>query len=706
MTDSHYSRAYEILGRGRTLVVLGLILAAFVLGYYVSGPKETSTPTADVQREAAKKPAAEAKKPSLWTCSMHPQIRLPNPGKCPICFMDLIPLETGKEDLSDTAVPRYSMSKAAKKLAEVETAEVKRDHAKVSVRMVGMVAEDETRVAALTSRVEGRLDEIYVTFTGVLVNRGDPMVKIWSPTLIKSQVELFETLRGKDEDPGVIKGAEEKLIQQGLTDEQIKAIKEKKKPDLYVTLKAPISGIVTRKMALLGQFVKEGQEMYFINDLSQVWIRLDAYETDMPWIRYGQDVTFTTPSVPGRTFRGKVLFIDPMLTTMTRSVKIRVEAANPDFLLKPGMFVSAELDAEVDAAGKVIKSEWVAKYICPTHPSDTPSAEPGTCPDSKMQLRPASAFGYATDAEPRYPLIIPATAPLITGERAIVYVEDPNTERRTYEGREVVLGPRAGDRYVVYEGLKEGERVVTRGNFKIDSAMQILARPSMMRPADAAKAKTPPAKAEEELVEKVTAPADFLAKLSPVVEEYLRLKEALVEEKTEEAARHAQALTRLFKGMDAGSLDQKASAAWKSLSGTIVHELEHVAESQDVQKQRTAFDAVSENFVKLVMSFRHVMKDTLVVFHCPMAFDSRGAYWVEAGEERRNPYFGHTRYKGQDMLQCAELVEKIPPERVSEAGQDAGTIVPDKNPVQSEPAADTPAGKPAPSGQGHEEGKK
>jgi len=134
-----------------------------------------------------------------------PQIKLPNAGKCPICFMDLIPLESGRDADTRVSTVQYSMSEAAKKLAEVGTVEVKRNHAKVLVRMVGLVYEDETRIASLTSRVDGRLDEIFVNFTGSLVNKGDPMVTIWSPTLIKSQVELFESMKSKDTE-GIIRG--------------------------------------------------------------------------------------------------------------------------------------------------------------------------------------------------------------------------------------------------------------------------------------------------------------------------------------------------------------------------------------------------------------------------------------------------------------------------------------------------------------------
>ena len=650
-----------------------LIIAAFIFGYYLPQGSDTKvaveqkteqqkgTTAADTHDHSSPVASSQAKQASWWTCSMHPQIKLPHPGKCPICFMDLIPMASEKDGGADVNPVQYSMSQAAKKLAEVETVAVKRDHAKVAVRMVGLVYEDETRIASLTSRVDGRLDEIYVNFTGNLVNKGDPMVTIWSPTLIKSQVELFESMRSRDTE-SIIRGAEEKLLQLGMTNEQIEDIKKQQKPNLYVTLRAPINGVVTKKMAILGQFVKEGSEMYTINDLSHVWIKLDAYETDMPWIRYGENVTFTTPAVPGRKFTGKVLFLDPVLDTKTRTVKIRVEAENPDYTLRPGMFVTAEIEAEVDAKGRVIKSEWAGKYICPIHPIEQPSTDPGFCPESKMALRPASAYGYADDPKPQFPLLIPAAAPLITGKRSIVYVEVPNQDRPTYELREVVLGPRAGDKYVVYDGLKEGERVVTQGNFKIDSAMQIVAKASMMNPIEPKPAKDSGEKAEEEVVKKLQAPETFVSALTPVVEEYLDLKEKLVEEKTEDAVVSAEKLTKLLKEINSTGLDDKARDTWKRLADTMTTNLKTIADSREIEPMRKAFDPLSEAFAKIVMGFRHAMPDSLFLYHCPMAIDQQGAYWIESSQDVKNPYFGETPYKGQQMLKCAELVEKIPPE--------------------------------------------
>ncbi|MFH0822475.1 MAG: efflux RND transporter periplasmic adaptor subunit [Pseudomonadota bacterium] len=653
----------------RAILLLGavaLLATGFAVGFHLSGgshheDKEVHSDAGPSHQRPAS-PEEPARKTEVWTCAMHPQIKLPNPGKCPICFMDLIPLRSDTLGTGDTGSRRYAMSEAAKRLARIDTVPVRREAAKVKVRMVGTISEDETRVAALTARVEGRLDEVFVNFTGVKVNKGDPMVTIWSPTLIKSQVELFETLRGSHVDDAVIRGAEEKLIQLGLTREQVQQIKDSKKPTMNITLRAPISGIVMRKMAVLGQFVKEGQEMYIINDLSHVWVKMDAYESYMPWIRYGQDVVFSTSAVPGRQFKGKVLFIDPTLDTRTRSVKIRAEADNPDLSLKPGMFVTAEVEAEVDKAGRVIKREWVGKYICPLHPQDTPGTEPGTCPDSKMPMRPASAYGYADDPSPELPLVIPVSAPLITGKRAVAYVEVPGTGQPTYELREVVIGPRAGDKYVVYGGLEEGEKVVTRGNFKIDSAMQILGKQSVMSLDAPSGAPAGRDQATDEVVAKLPAPAEFLNRLTPVVKAYLGLKEALVEKETEAAAVEARSMANLLADVNGQVLDEKGRELWKTNSQSILSALKTISEQKDIPVMRKGFDPLSESFSRLLMSFRHAMPGPLFVYYCPMASDEQGAYWIEENKEPRNPYFGRELFKGQNMLKCAELTETIPSE--------------------------------------------
>jgi len=243
-----------------------------------------------------------------------------------------------------------------------------------------------------------------------------------------------------------------------------------------------MGGIVIHKNATEGMYVNTGTPIYRVADLSRLWVKLDAYESDLPWIRYGQEVEFTTQAYPGQVFKGTISFIDPVLNDKTRTVKVRVNVDNSQGELKPQMFVKAIVHSQVAGVGKIMAAELAGKWICPMHP-DVVKTQAGSCDICGMDLVTTESLGYVkADTPEKAPLVIPVSAPLITGKRAVVYVQVPNTEKPTYQGREIVLGPRAGDYYIVKSGLAEGEIVVTNGNFKIDSAMQIQAKPSMMNP--------------------------------------------------------------------------------------------------------------------------------------------------------------------------------------------------------------------------------
>jgi Cu(I)/Ag(I) efflux system membrane fusion protein len=228
----------------------------------------------------------------------------------------------------------------------------------------------------------------------------------------------------------------EKLRLWGLTKKQIANIEKREKPSDHMTIYSPISGVVIDKNVHEGMYLKTGDRIYTIADLSQVWVKLDAYESDLSWIRNGQEVEFEIEAYPGEILKGKIGFIDPFLDTKTRTVKVRVNVPNSEGKLKPEMFVRAVLYPVV-----------------------------------------------ADAAEGESLLLIPASAPLITGKRTVVYIKVPGN-KGTYQGREIVLGPRTGDYYLVRQGLTEGELVVVNGNFKIDSAIQILAKPNMMSPEE------------------------------------------------------------------------------------------------------------------------------------------------------------------------------------------------------------------------------
>ncbi len=465
-----------------------IAIIAFVAGYFFKSLLQPSA--ADAEHKHPRREVAQQKQ-TWWTCSMHPQIRQPKPGKCPICFMDLIPVSTTDADVGERQI---SFSKAAIKLMEVETTLVERKFVTAEIRMIGKIDYDETRVKHITAWVPGRIDRLYVDFTGITVSKGDHMVYLYSPELLSAQAELLQAAKAvanfkaggseliRRSILATLEAARGKLRLLGLTKEQIEEIEKTARPVDHLTIYAPMGGIVIHKNATEGMYVETGTAIYTVADLAHLWVKLDAYESDLPWIRYGQEVEFTTEAYPGEVFKGRISFIDPVLNAKTRTVKLRVNVDNRDGKLKPEMFVRAIVRSKVATGGRVMAPEMAGKWICPMHPAIV-KTEAGSCDICGMDLVTTESLGYVkVDTPNEAPLVIPASVPLITGTRAVVYVQVPKTEAPTYEGREVVLGPRAGDYYIVKSGLAEGEIVVTNGNFKIDSALQIQAKPSMMNP--------------------------------------------------------------------------------------------------------------------------------------------------------------------------------------------------------------------------------
>jgi Cu(I)/Ag(I) efflux system membrane fusion protein len=480
---------------------MGLLLGAFVClaaGFALRAllAPDSASRSADSAETAPRQVETE------WTCSMHPQIRGERGDLCPICSMDLVPVSRAAGGAEGTRHPReLSVSEAAKALMDIETAPVERRFVAAVVRMVGKVDYDQTRLADIAARVAGRLDRLYVDYAGIPVRKGDHLVWIYSPELLAAQEELLqarqaaETLGERASDlvrestEATYAAAREKLLLLGLSEEQLDELQRSGEPSDHLTIYSPVAGVVIDKNAKEGAYVETGTRIYTVADLSRMWVHLDAYESDLSWLRYGQKVEFEAEAYPGESFEGTISFIDPVLDADTRTARVRVNVPNEDRRLKPGMFVRARVRSLVAAGGRVMEPDLAGKWISPMHP-EIVKDEPGTCDVCGMDLVRAESLGYLS-ADPNVaetPLVIPASAPLITGERAVVYVEVPGGNRPTYRGREIVLGPRAGQHYLVRSGLREGERVVTRGAFKIDSALQIQARPSMMSPGTGADA--------------------------------------------------------------------------------------------------------------------------------------------------------------------------------------------------------------------------
>ena len=631
----------------RVLKVVILVAITFFAGYLFHALLQQSP--RDKGRMPVPQAAEQAPTQTEWTCSMHPQFRLPKPGKCPICDMDLIPAVAEEGDIGERQI---AFSQEALKLMEVQTIPVERKFVEAEIRMVGKVDYDETRVKNITAWVPGRIDRLYVDFTGITVNKGDHMVDLYSPELISAQAELLQALKAagsiknntsdlmKRTTLATLEAARDKLRLLGLTRAQIDKIESAGEPVTHITVYSPMGGIVINKQATEGMYVNTGTPIYTLADLSRLWVMLDAYESDLSWIRYGQEVEFSTEAYPGQVFKGKISFRDPILNAKTRTVKVRLNVDNPDGKLKPGMFVRSVLRAKVAQGGAVMDPELAGKWICPMHPSVVKD-QPDKCDICEMDLVATESL-YTTASEPNEPpLVIPATAPLITGKRAVVYVRIPDADKPTFEGRQVVLGPRARDYYLVKEGLAEGEIVVTNGNFKIDSALQIQAKPSMMSAVSGHK------------YEIFDVPDEYRKQLWAVTEKYLSLHEALASDDKDNASKAADNVLQALNAVEMSLLTGNAHNVWMVNSTNMKEALKTIKQANAIEPMRKGFEKLSIELIAVVRQFGVHPDKTLYKINCPMAFNNKSAVWLQMDEDIRNPYFGASMYK------CGKVTEVI-----------------------------------------------
>ncbi|MCB1234932.1 MAG: efflux RND transporter periplasmic adaptor subunit [Verrucomicrobiae bacterium] len=590
--------------------------------------------------------AGDAAAGTIWTCSMHHQIRRDKPGKCPLCAMDLVPASqlSGKDDPGPRAL---RITDEARALAGIRTVPVERRLVDAEIRLIGRIDYDETRKKTLAAWFPQRIDRLYVDYTGIPVQRGDHLARVYSPELLTAQKELLSALRFGSE----VETIRDKLRLWGLSDEAIRAIEERGETSDRMEIDSPLEGVVIRKHINEGDYRRTGEPLFEIADLGHVWVQLEAYESDLPWLRYGQRVTFEAEAVPGRTFEGIVAFISPVLDPATRTVKVRVNAENPALQLRPGVFVHAVVHSTLAGVGKVVAPELRGKWISPMHP-EIIADRPGDCPICGMKLVKAEELGYtvAGGAKGEKPLAIPASAVLLTGKRAVVYVETPDTELPTYEGREIVLGARAGDFYLVESGLKEGERIVAEGAFKIDSALQIVAKPSMM---------SPDAGGEESDTGAAFAPGEidpaFQGQLSPVLDRYLEIHAALAGDDLAPARKAAAVLVEGLDATDMALLAEKPHEFWMGELIPMREAAAALSRSPDLDAARGEFHRLSDRLIAVARAFDPPSAKPLSVVHCPMAFQNRGADWLQNGAEIRNPYFGAR------MLKCGEVVPRPKP---------------------------------------------
>ena len=402
----------------KIIFYIGTLTLGILLGWLFFHPSHKT----DKQKENA-----VTNKATIYTCAMHPQIRMSAPGKCPLCGMDLIPLSQNDAPMDPAAI---HFSKEAAELANVLTSVVAKQKPIKEVRLYGKVQADERLLQSQVAHIPGRIEKLLVNFTGEGVRKGQTLALIYSPELVTAQQELLEAIKTKQLQPEIYEASKEKLRQWKLTDDQIANIENSGTVQNNFEVVSTTTGIVTARRVNNGDHIAEGTVLYDIADLSSVWLMFDAYESDLPFLNEGNKITFTVQALPGTNFSGRIIFIDPVIDPVTRVSKVRVNINNQAGKLKPEMFATGILNANL--------TEYKNNFI------------------------------------------IPRSAVLWTGKRSIVYVKLTGTDEPVFKIREVELGPMLGNSYVIISGLSESEEIVTQGTFSVDAAAQLEGKPSMM----------------------------------------------------------------------------------------------------------------------------------------------------------------------------------------------------------------------------------
>ncbi len=447
------------------LILAGTLLVAAV-GLGVFAADNSSNPVAT-------NAAAASSGKTLYTCGMHPWIIQDHPGNCPICGMKLEPVhktagaettapntrkilyykstmmpgetspKPGKDSMGMDMVPVYAGEAAAVNSAtitidpatvqmmNIQTTEIASGPLRRTIRTVGTIDYNETALADVTTKFKGWIEKLDVDATGELVHRGEPLFEIYSPELYSAEAEYLAVLDGGGDasspsssateasPPQLREAALEKLKFFDISDAQIAARAKAREPRKTMEILAPADGFVIEKNVVQGQMVDAGMTLYRLADLGIVWVYAQVYEQDLPFVQLGQEATVRLSSLPDREFRGRVTYIYPNVDEKTRTARVRLEFENPGYFLKPGMFVSAQIVSE---------------------------------------LKPSA-------------VLVPDSAVLRSGEKNTVFVALPGGK---FDPRTVVLGLEAEhDQYEVISGLQAGDRVVTSGQFMLDSESQL-----------------------------------------------------------------------------------------------------------------------------------------------------------------------------------------------------------------------------------------
>ena len=491
------------------------------------------------------------------------------------------------------------MTDEAIKLANIQTTIIGNADANegATLKLNGKIQANETKSASLVTHIPGRIEKLYVSYTGEQVNKGQKIATIYSPELITAQKELLEAKKIQDISPGLLTAARNKLKYWKIGEQVIQDILNTGTIRETFNIYADHSGVVNQKRVAVGDYLSTGEVLFDVQNLYSLWALFDVYENDLPNVRVGQTINFTTPSTPNKIFKAKITFVNPVIDPNTRAATIRAEVSNTTGKLKPEMFVTGEL----------------ATY-------------------------------QKTSA-----LTVPKSAVLWTGQRSVVYVKIPDTEIPSFEYREIELGESNQVGYTVISGLEYGEEVVTNGAFVIDASAQLNNQASMMNKNVMAKNAVHSSHLPDYTANTPTA---FKEQLTAMANTYFSVKDALVESNNKKAIEGANEMLNKAKEVDMSLVKGKAHIFWMEQLKAIQSHGKKITETEDIEAQRKQFDFLSQALIKSIKVFG-ITNSTFYVQHCPMANDNEGADWLSKQEKILNPYFG------EKMLTCGTVQDTI-----------------------------------------------
>lgn len=600
MTDGNLKFS-QMKNNVQYILITGIVFITGLLAgrYFFSAPQGSGSEAHT--HEHSKGTAEEV---SIWTCSMDPQIRQPEPGLCPICGMELIPLdESGTDDPLTLTMTESAIRMAGIQTSRVGTGSVGEEGAE-SWLINGKILPDERQIYSQPPHINGRIESLYVTYEGMYITKDSKIAEIYSPEIIAAQREFLEALKLKDVNPRMMEAARNKLKFLKIPDSFIAELENTGEVVETFPLLAGESGYVLNKNVEVGDHVDDGQILFDIYNLNSLWAVFDVYEKDLSKIKIGDIIEFRVAALPDQVFRTRIDFINPLLDQGSRAVRIRGQISNHNRLLKPQMLIR----------GKVKIS------------------------------------GHSQDGQ----LLVPKTAVLWTGRESVVYVKDTTIDIPSFSFREIVLGPATGSFYRVLSGLEPGEEVVTNGVFAVDASAQLNNRKSMVNRLVAqdmevsGRESVTVARVDPDLVTEGAA-----EDLKNILEAYIRLKDVLVtgeEEAVKEAVRNLGTVLRELKERsDLGPHNDD----WNRNVKNFGAHLKIFDKDEELEDWRQNFVALSDVLIRWVSQFGNPTDEELYIQHCPMANNDYGADWLSYDEKIRNPYYG------ESMMTCGVIQETL-----------------------------------------------